>query len=172
MARQLFLEAGEVVGTHGVRGELRVRPECDSPEVIARLRTLYLDKNGTQPVRAKSRVHKNIALVKLAGIDTVEEASLLRGKMLYLHRKDVPLEKGQYFICDLIGLSVVDDTLGTVYGKCTDVTSTGSNDVYHLKTPDGKEVLIPAIPDIIRAVDIDNGVIRITPMLGLFDDEN
>lgn len=172
MARQLFLEAGEVVGTHGVRGELRVRPECDSPEVIARLRTLYLDKNGTQPVCAKSRVHKNIALVKLAGIDTVEEASLLRGKMLYLHRKDVPLEKGQYFICDLIGLSVVDDALGTVYGECTDVTSTGSNDVYHLKTPDAKEVLIPAIPDIIRAIDIDNGVIRITPMLGLFDDEN
>ncbi len=172
MAKQLFLEAGEVVGTHGVRGELRVRPECDSPAVLARLRTLYLDKNGEKAVRAKARVHKNLALVKLDGIDTVEDAAALRGKMLYLHRKDVKLEKGQYFICDLIGLSVVDEASGVVYGECTDVTATGANDVYHLKTPAGKEVLIPAIPDIIRQVDIDNGVIRITPMLGLFDDEN
>ena len=172
MAKQQFLEIGEVVGTHGVGGELRVYPACDSPEVIARLRTVYLDRDGKQSLCAKARVHKNLALVKLSGIDTVEDAAALRGKLLYANRKDIPLEKGQYFICDLIGLSVIDDADGTVYGECTDVSATGSNDVYHLKTPDGKEVLIPAIPDIVRCVDIDNGVMRITPMLGLFDDEN
>ena len=90
---------------------------------------------------------------------------------MYLNRKDVKLEKGRYFICDLIGLTVVDDDTGETYGTCCDVSSTGVNDVYHLQTADGKEVLMPAIPDVIRKVDIDGGEIRIFAMAGLFDDE-
>ena len=66
----------------------------------------------------------------------------------------------------------MDDDTGAVYGTCTDVTHTGSNDVYHLRTANGREVLIPAIPDVIRKVDVDHDAIRIFPMLGLFDDEN
>ena len=121
-------------------------------------------------MRVRARTHKNIALIKLDGIDTVEAAVALRGQMLYLDRNDVKLEKGRYFICDLIGLSVVDDDTGEVYGVCTDVSHTGSNDVYHLRTPAGREVLLPAIPAVIRRVDVDGGEIRIFPMLGLFDE--
>ncbi len=172
MPKTTFLEAGEIVGTHGVRGEVRVRPECDSPEQFATLRTVYLDKDGTRSVKMRARPHKNVALAKLDGVDTVEAAAALRGTMLYLHRRDLKLEKGQYFICDLIGAQVVDDETDAAYGVCTDVTHTGSNDVYHLRTPAGKEVLIPAIPDVVRKVDIDRDTIRIFPMLGLFDDEN
>ena len=102
----------------------------------------------------------------------MEQAAALRGQMLYLDRGDLKLEKGQYFICDLIGLTVVDDDTGEVYGECTDVSHTGSNDVYHMRTADGKEVLMPAIPSVIRKIDVDGGEIRIFPMLGLFDDEN
>ena len=82
------------------------------------------------------------------------------------------MEAGRYFICDLIGCTVVDDDTGEVYGECTDVTHTGANDVYHLRTTAGKEVLIPAIPSVIRAVNVDENEIRIFAMLGLFDDEN
>ncbi|MBR2406265.1 MAG: 16S rRNA processing protein RimM [Clostridia bacterium] len=171
MPKKRYLEAGEIVGTHGVRGEVRVYPECDSPEVLAGLKKLYFD-NGARAVRIKARAHKNMALIKLEGVDTVEAAAALRGQMLYLDRHDLKLPRGTYFIADLIGLSVVDDDNGTVYGECTDVSQTGSNDVYHLRTPEGREVLIPAIPEVIRKVDVDGGVIRIFPMLGLFDDEN
>ncbi len=169
MPKQRYLEAGEIVGTHGVRGEVRVRPECDTPEVLAGLRQLYFDE-GRRAVRVRARAHKNLALIKLDGVDTVEAAAALRGQMLYLDRRDIKLEKGRYFICDLIGLSVVDDDTGEVYGTCTDVSHTGSNDVYHLRTPAGREVLLPAIPSVIRRVDVDGGEIRIFPMLGLFDE--
>lgn len=170
MAKRQFLEAGQIVGTHGVRGEVRLQPWCDSPAVLTPIKTLYFDE-GKRAVKAACRPHKNLALVKLAGVDTVEAAAALRGTVLYLHRNDVKLEKGRYFICDLIGLTVVDDDTGETYGTCCDVSSTGANDVYHLQTADGKEVLMPAIPDVIRKVDIDGGEIRIFAMAGLFDDE-
>lgn len=171
MPKKRYLEAGEIVGTHGVRGEVRVYPECDSPQVLEGLKKLYFDE-GARAVRIKARAHKNMAIVKLDGVDTVEAAAALRGTMLYLDRNDLKLPKDRYFICDLIGLSVVDDDSGEVYGECTDVSSTGANDVYHMKTVSGREVLIPAIPSVIRKVDIDGGEIRIFAMLGLFDDEN
>ena len=135
------------------------------------LRKLYFDE-GRRAVKVKARAHKTIALVKLEGIDTVEQAAALRGEMLYLDRGDLKLDKGQYFICDLIGLAVVDDDTGEVYGECTDVSHTGANDVYHMRTAAGDEVLIPAIPSVIRKIDVDGGEMRIYPMLGLFDDEN
>lgn len=169
MPRKPFLEAGQIVGTHGVRGEVRVQPWCDSPEVFASLKTLYWDAAGTQPVRVKSRVHKNLALAKLEGVDTVQDAAVLRGRILYLDRRDLDLGD-RYFIQDLVGLAVVDAESGTVYGELTDVSNTGANDIYHMRTPDGKEILIPVIPDIIRQVDIDGGRIAICPMKGLFDD--
>ena len=169
MPRKPFLEVGQIVGTHGVRGEVRVQSWCDSPEIFASLKTLYWDAAGTQPVRVKSRVHKNLALAKLEGVDTVQDASVLRGRILYLNRRDLDLGD-RYFIQDLVGLSVVDADSGTVYGELTDVSNTGANDIYHMRTPDGREILIPVIPDIIRRVDIDGGRIAICPMKGLFDD--
>ncbi|MBQ6829613.1 MAG: 16S rRNA processing protein RimM [Clostridia bacterium] len=170
MNKKIFLEAGQIVGVHGVRGEVKVQPWCDSAATLTPIKTLYFDE-GARPVKVTCRPHKNVALVKLKDVDTVEQAEALRGTVLYLNRRDVKLPKGRYFICDLIGLSVVDNDSGVVYGECVDVTETGANNVYHLKTTDGKEVLIPAIPDVVKKVDIDGGEIRIFAMAGLFDDE-
>ena len=170
MAKQQYLEIGEIVSTHGVRGEVRVQPWCDSPAVLTPIKTLYFEE-GARKVRVACRPHKTMALVKLQGVDTVEQAQALRGQVLYADRRDIRLEKGRYFICDLIGLSVVDDDTDAVYGVCTDVSETGANNVYHMETPDGKTVLIPAIPDVVRRVDVDGGEIRIFAMAGLFDDE-
>lgn len=164
-----FLEAGQVTGTHGVHGELRVMPWCDSPEAYARLRTLYWDKNGQQPVRVRSRVHKHMALTMAEGVDTVEAAAALRGRILWLRREDMPLPPGRYFVQDLIGCRVLDVDSGEDYGAVTDVSHIGSGDIYHLDYH-GREVLIPAIPDIVCRVAPEENRIEIRPMKGLLDD--
>ncbi|MBE6767443.1 MAG: 16S rRNA processing protein RimM [Ruminococcaceae bacterium] len=166
--RKRYLEAGEVVSTHGVRGEMRVQPWCDSPEMLAKLRTLYWDAEGRQPVRVKSRPHKTLVLMKADGIDTVQDAAARRGHVLYLDRRDIKLAEGQYFICDLIGLRVINAATGEEYGMLTDVSATGANDVYHMDYQ-GREVLIPVIPPVIDTVDVDGGVVKIHPLEGLFD---
>lgn len=137
MPVKAYLEAGQVVGTHGVRGELRVQPWCDSPGVLAGLRTLYWQEGG-DPVPVRSRVHKNVVLMKVEGVDTVQDAAALRGRVLYLDRRDLKLPEGHYFIQDLIGLKVVDADTGEEYGVLSQVSPTGANDVYHgAHTPAG-----------------------------------
>lgn len=172
MPKQAYLEAGQIVGTHGVRGEVRIQPWCDSPELFATLTTLYWDK-GERPVRVKARPHKNIALAKLEGVDTVQDAAALRGKVLWLAREDLRLPPDRYFIRDLLGMTIVDADNGQAYGVLTDVSETGANYVYHMKSAaTGKEILIPAVPPVILGVDLDTGLIRMRPLKGLFDDEN
>lgn len=168
MPRVPFLEAGEVVGTHGVRGEMRVQPWCDTPQTLRPIRTLYWDAAGRQPVKVVCRPHKTLVLVKAEGIDTVQDAAARRGQILYLDRRDVKLPAGVYFLRDLIGLHMVDEDTGEDYGILTGVSATGANDVYHLDYH-GREVLVPAIPPVIRAIDLDGGVMRIHPLEGLFD---
>ena len=118
-----------------------------------------------------AKVHKNIAIVHFDGIDSVEQADLLRGRIVYIDRNDVRLPKGTHFIQDLIGLRVEDADDGTVYGEITDVLKTGANDVYQV-TKDGKDYLVPVIPDIVVEKDVDGGVVKIRPIKGIFDDED
>ena len=104
-----FLEIGQIVGTHGVRGEMRVQPWCDSPQFIKEFRQLYLDENGNKQLEVRScRPHGNVALLSVVGIDTVEAAAAMRGKVLYMRRSDARLPKGRYFISELIGCDVID----------------------------------------------------------------
>ncbi len=170
MPQLKYLEAGQIVGTHGVRGEVRVQPWCDSPQQFATFKKLYWDKEGKQPVKLKARPHKNIALALLEGVDTVEAAQVLRGKMLYVDRKDIKLPKGHYLVQDLIGLTIVDADTDVTYGTLTDVSQTGANAVYHMQTDKGV-VLIPAIPDVIIEVDTKRDILRLRPMKGLLDDD-
>ncbi len=170
MPQKPYLEAGQIVGTHGVRGEVRVQPWCDSPQQFATFKKLYWDKEGKQPVKLKSRPHKNIALALLEGIDTVEAAQVLRGKMLYVDRKDIKLPKGHHLVQDLIGMTIVDADTGETYGTLTDVSQTGANAVYHMQTDKG-EVLIPAIPDVIIEINLKKDILRLRPMKGLLDDD-
>lgn len=166
-----YLEAGKIVGTHGVRGEMRVECWCDSPAFLSKLKRLYLDEGRTE-LSVSCRPHKNIALLTVKGVGSIEEADLYRGKILYLDRDDVKLQKGAHFVQDIIGLAVTDADSGTVYGTVKDVLKTGSNDVYEMQTPDKKLVYIPVIPDIIDRLDLESGAVYIHPMKGLFDDED
>ncbi len=173
MPKKPFLEAGKVVGTHGVRGEMRVECWCDSPAVFAKLKTIYFDEMGKDSVKITARPHKSMVLVKMNGVDTVEQAETYRGRVLYLSRKDVKLPKGQYFISDLIGLAVKDAATGEVYGEITDVTTPGVQNIYHVKmADDGREVMIPAVPEFVKAVDVDGGFVEIIPIKGLLSDED
>ena len=109
-----------------------------------------------------------MVLLKLEGVDTPEAAQALRGRVLWLDREEDTLEEGQYYIQDLIGLSVEDADTGERYGILRDVTETGANDVYHVAFPDGRVQLVPAIPQVIAKIDIDGGKMLIRPLEGLF----
>lgn len=166
-----FLQAGKVVGTHGIRGEIRVQPWCDSAVFLAKFKVFYIDKDGNEALQVKSRAHGNICLVKIDGVDTVEAAERLRGKVLYIDRDDCVLPDGSYFIDDIIGCTVFDFETKKEYGKIVDVSQTGANDVWHVKNGDS-EFLIPKVEEFIKQVDIENALVYITPIKGMFDDEN
>ena len=169
--KKRFLEVGQIVGTHGLKGDVRVDPWCDGPEFVCRFKTLYL-KDGGKIAVERARVQKNVAILKLKGTDTIEQADLLRRTVLYIDRNDVKLDEGEFFIADLIGCTVKDVDSGAVYGEITDVLKTGANDVYQIKNEGGREYLIPVIDDVVISTDIDNSTVSIRPMKGLFDDED
>ena len=146
--KKQYLESGKIVTTHGVRGEVRVQPWCDTPGFLTQFACLYLDARGSQArVVERARVHKNIVIVKFEGVENVEDAAGLRGKTVYIDRADVELEEGECFVQDLIGCTVRDADTGADY-----------------------ERLVPAIADVVLAKDLDAGVITIRPLEGLFDD--
>ena len=169
-----FLEIGEIVGTHGIRGEIRFNPWCDSPEFVKKFKTLYYDSNGGCAAQIKTaRPHGNIVLLTIDGIDTVEKAQKLRGKVLYMKRSDAKLPEGTYFIAELIGCTVYDaDAPDKIYGTLSDVSETGAKDVWHIKDSGGKEYLIPSIPDVVIETDVAQNRIVIRPLKGIFDDED
>ena len=166
-----FLEIGKIVAVQGLKGEVRVEPWCDSQEFLCEFDTLYFDKGSTLVEVTRAHPHKNIVLMKIKGIDTVEQAQNIRNKILYMDREDVELEDGNYFVQDLIGLEVLDADNGNSYGKLCEVSFTGANDVYHIKDADGKIRLIPAIPDVVIETDITNGIMKIHVLEGLFDED-
>ncbi|MBP3939423.1 MAG: 16S rRNA processing protein RimM [Clostridia bacterium] len=168
-----FLEIGQIVGTHGVRGEMRLNPWADGPDFVKQFKTFYYDNNGQKSVRVISaRPHGNVAILKLDGVDTVEKAAALRNKVLYIKRADAKIKEGSYFISELIGCDVYDSEDGNIcYGVLSDVSETGANDVWHIKK-DGAEYLIPAIPSVVKNVDVAKNRVEIKPLRGIFDDEN
>lgn len=169
-----YLEIGQIVGTHGVRGELRLNPWCDSPSFIKQFKTLYFDANGKNAVGVEAaREHGNVCLIRLEGVNTIEAASALRNKVLFMKRADAKIDESSYFIAELIGCTVVDaQDEAKIYGELSDVSETGANDVWHIKTKENKEYLLPAIPLVVKDVNIKEGIIKITPLKGIFDDEN
>ena len=163
------LEIGKIVAIHALTGEMRVLPWCDSPEFMCGFGRVFLDGEEREVISA--RPNKNVVLLKLAGIDTPELAQKQVNKILFVARGDIQLEKGCYFVADLIGLKVVDaGDESMVYGELTDVSQTGANDIYHIRFADGKTRYVPAIPLVVKETDLEKGVMRITPLDGLFDD--
>ena len=167
-----YLETGKIVGTHGVKGMVRVQPWSDSGEFLTNFKYFYLDKNGENKIKAEAvRPHGNVVLIAFKGVETIEDAEKLRGRVIYLDRKDIKLPEGRYFIDDLVGCSVTDADTNKHLGTLTDVSATGANDVWHI-TSEGKEYLVPAIDQVIVSVDVENSAVVIRPLKGIFDDED
>lgn len=168
-----YLELGQIVSTHGIKGEVRFNPWCDTPEFVKKFKTLYFDSNGSKSIKVLSaRPHGNIVILMLDGVDSVDKARALKNTVLYIKRSDAHLPEGRWFIQELLDCEVLDCNSGGKLGTVCDVSETGANDVWHIKTPDGKEVLIPAVKEIVIDIDVKSGIIKINPIKGLFDDEN
>ena len=167
-----FLETGKIVGTHGVKGMVRVQPWCDDGEFLTKFKRVYTDADGENSLRVISaKPHGNVVLMTIEGVDSIEEAEKLRGKVLFINRKDAKLPEGRYFISDILGSKVTDADTGETLGELSDISETGANDVWHIKK-EGKEYLVPAISDVIVCVKPEEELVVIRPLKGIFDDEN
>jgi len=165
-----YLEIGKIVNIHGLRGDVKVMPWCDEPELLCEFDRLFIDKDKKEIFTEDAKVFKNTVIMHFDGCDTPEAAEKLRNKILYMHRDDLELDEGVYFIQDLIGLRVVDADNGRAYGTIKDVSQTGANDVYEVFDSElNKTYWIPAIPDVVVETDIDGEIMKIRPLEGLLD---
>ena len=162
-----FLETGEIVSTHGIRGEVKILPWADSPEFLLQFNTLYL--NGKPYEVESSRVHKTCVLAKLRGVDTPEKATLLRGQTVSIDREGLSLPEGTVFIADLIGCSVLDDG-GAEIGTIKDVLTMPSSDVYVVEGE--KKYMIPSVKEFVREINVADGFVRVHLIEGMATDEN
>jgi len=163
MAMGNLIEIGKIVNTHGIRGEVKVTPWCDDPNIYCELSYFYAAGQKYEILRA--RVHKNSVIIELDGVVGIDAAIAMRNKIVTIER-DIfgDLDDGVYYICDLIGVNVQTDD-GQALGNIKDVIKTGSNDVYVLTSG----VLVPALKDVILEVDIASKRMTVRLPDGLLD---
>ena len=164
-----YLEIGRIVNTFGIKGMVKVKPFTDNIERFSNLEKIYIkNKSGQTEYKIQEvKYHKNMVLIKFEGIENPEQADLLRNSYLIVDREtEEPLEPGRYYIVDMIGLDVFTDD-NEYLGKLEDIYNTGSNDIYVVKNELGKQVLLPAIEDVIKNIDMDNKKVIVHLIPGL-----
>ena len=165
--KQKFIEQGYISATHGVRGEVKLIVWCDDMNGFFKLKSLYLDGEGKKKFDIlSSHGNKNGAVVKFAGIDSVEDAARLKGSTVYVDRADLHIPEDRILICDLIGLPVIDADNGTVYGTLGSVEEYPASDIYMVNTENGV-VQVPDVPQFIKK--LTDEAIYITPIKGMFE---
>ncbi len=166
-----YLEIGRVNNTHALKGEIKLSMWCDDIDYIKQLKTVYLDDKGTKSLTLiNARAQKNVAILKFAEINSVEQAEELKNKVLYCDRNDAVIDDDAYYLADAIGCDVRDADTDISYGEIVDVMNYGAGDIYDVKNGK-KHNLIPAIDDIVKRLDVENGIVYIKPMKGLFDED-
>jgi len=166
-----LLQVGAITSTHGVRGEVKVFPTTDDAKRFSKLKEVEMEaKEGTITLHIKGvKYFKQFVILKFAEYDSLNEVESIKGRKLFVTRKNaVKLQKDEYFIADLIGLTVIDEGK-QLEGTLTDVLQTGANDVYDITLKDGRNLLLPAIADCVLKVDLENEVIKIHILEGLLD---
>ncbi len=182
---QEYLSVGTIINTHGVRGEVKVSPSTSDASRFEYLLRFFVDMSPAGAGRGDAvaptkntplkeffvegtRYHKNHVLLKLRGVDDMSGAEALKGREMWIPREEArELEEDEWFICDLLGMEVRED--GVLLGKLVDVLQTGSNDVYVTRDDKGREILIPALKDVILTVDLEGGVMTVKLPDGLLD---
>jgi 16S rRNA processing protein RimM len=160
------LVIGRVIAPRGVRGELRVQIETDSPERFYGLRKVFLGEQLTPFEVHRARLHEGQALLQLKGIEDRNAAEQWRGALVYVALTDaIPLEENEYYYYQIEGLKVVT-VEGEVLGTVTEIIPTGANDVYVVQGEEG-EILLPAIEEVIVEVNLEEGILRVKLLEGL-----
>ena len=162
MEKKQYIEAGRIVNTHGVAGEVKIEVWLDSPQFLKSFKRCFIDRREVKLLSA--RVHKGFLIVKLEGVEDVNAAMALKGRTVFIDRADARLPKGTFFLQDIIGASVVDES-GNEIGKLVDVMETPASNVYVVKGE--QEHLIPAVPEFILSTDADNGIITVHLIEGM-----
>ena len=159
-----YLPTGQIVNTHGLKGYVKIQPWADDPADLLDFDRFFID--GREYEVEQASLQKSMVLLKLAGVDTIDEAAKLRNKELLIAREDVELEEGVVFIADLIGLTVLAD--GVEIGKITEVLTPPGNDVYVVKGE--REYLIPAVKEFVEELNPAAGFVRVHLIEGMESD--
>jgi len=161
--RNEFLEAGKIVNTHGIRGEVKIQPWADSPDFLTGFKRFFIDGKPVKVISAK--VHKGCVIAALDGVTEIDGAIRLKNKTVFIRREEAPLEEGRHYIADLVGLRAVDAETGEEIGTVRDVLSLPANNVYVITG--AREILVPAVPDFVDGIDFDAGLIRLRLIEGM-----
>ena len=159
-----FLETGQIVNTHGVKGEVKVVPWADSPDYLIQFHTCYW---GDRPLNTLSGgVERANVLIRFEGVDTVEQAMKLKGKTLCVHRSDAKLPAGRHFLADLMGLEVLDAATGDKLGTVENILTPPAHNVYVIGGG-AKRYMIPAVPAFVAETNVEGGYIKVNLIEGL-----
>ena len=162
MEKTAYIEAGRIVNTHGVAGEVKLEVWLDSPEFMKRFKRLFLGER--ELIVESARVQKSFLLCRLRGVDDVNAAMALKGKVVSIAREDAKLPEGAFFVQDILGARVVDEQ-GSEIGILVDVLERPASNIYVVQGEE--EHLIPAVPAFIRKTDAENGVITVRLIEGM-----
>ena len=168
--KKTYLEGGKICTSHGVKGLVKVEHFCDSPKVLSSAKKIYLkerDGSFTERKVNSASVAGQFVLMAVEGINSREEAIAYRGKIIYLHRDDIPMTKGAMLIADMIGLAVYHAESGESLGEISDISDVAGRRIYTVKY-EGKEVLLPDVPEFIKEISEERGM-AVLPIPGLFD---
>ena len=165
-----FLEAGKIVNSHGIRGELKIQPWCDSAEFLTGIDTLYIDGKPMKVI--SSRVHKNCVLSVIEGINSINDAEKYINKIVYINRDDAIIDEDSYFIQDLIGLCVYDLRLKREIGRVKEILNMPASDVYVISAEDGEEIMIPSVEEFVKEIDLEKELITVETIEGMYGNED
>lgn len=166
-----YITIGKVLCPWGVKGQVKVEPLTDDITRYQKLKSIFVEEDGAlkaYDIESVIFLKKRFVVLKLQGIDTVDSAESFRNRYIMVHRKDaVKLPKGHYFICDIIGMEVYNEEDGILLGCIKDVIKTGANDVYVVELQSGRELLIPAIREVVKSIDLENKKMTVKLMEGM-----
>ena len=159
MSKSKYLECGKIVNTHGIRGGLKLESWCDTPDDLASLKKVYLKDGAEYKMHKvkKASIFKQFVLFELDGINNIDIAMTLKGRVVFADRDDISIDEDAFFIADIIGLDVIDLENGEKIGTLSDVLNLGASDLYEINTKNGKK-LIPAVPEFIKEIDLEKGI--------------
>jgi len=163
MQKTGLLEAGKIVNTHGIRGEVRITTWTDTPEMLMAIENISIDGKSTKLI--SPRIHKSFIISYIEGVNDIDAAIKLKNKIICVKRDDLQLSQGQHLIVDLIGLKAIDADSGDDLGIVTDVLTLPKNNVYVIKGT--REILVPAVSEFIQETNIEAGYIKFRLIEGL-----